>query len=248
MVKQPKLLDIVTGVFVAVLLMSNILSSAKLIDLRTSLFGIPLAFDAGTLVFPLSYIFGDILTEIYGFRRARRVIWIGFASLALSSLFVWLAGQLPGDAVWEGGGGSDAYAYILGGVSGLIVASLIAYFAGEFTNSYILARMKVSTQGRFLWARTIGSTLGGQAVDTLVFIGIATLLGVFPPAIFLSLVLTNYIFKVGIEVLFTPVTLVAIRAMKRYEGIDVYDTHSDFNPFSLRTEPISPPQSASEHI
>lgn len=226
-----KLYDLLMATFVTVLLISNLLSSAKIIDLQASLGEIPLIFDAGTLVFPLSYIFGDILTEVYGFRRSRRVIWTGFAASLLMGFFVWLAGILPGESLWAAYAGQEAYDAILGGISGLIIASLAAYLFGEFTNSAILSRMKIWTQGRYVWARTIGSTLGGQAVDTSIFVLIATWLGVFMPDQALPLIVTNYLFKVGIEVLLTPVTLITIKAVKRIEREDHYDYNISLNPF-----------------
>lgn len=225
--------DLILALFVTVLLLSNLLSSAKIIDLGFSLGPLSLIFDAGTLVFPISYIFGDILTEIYGFRRSRRVIWAGFGASVLLGLFVWLAGVLPGEATWQSYAGQSAYDAILGGISGLIVASLCAYLVGEFTNSYVLARMKVATDGRWLWMRTIGSTLIGQIVDTSVFFVIAVALGVFPVELILSLIVTNYIFKVGIEVVFTPITLAVIRLLKIKENEDYFDRDTDFNPFKL---------------
>src|SRR5690606_16122947 len=168
-----------------------------------------------------------------GYRRSRRVIWSGFGATALMGLFVWLAGVLPGEAFWQETVGQDAFNAVLGGISGLVVASLAAYFMGEFSNSYILARMKVATQGRFLWARTIGSTLVGQGIDTVAFFLIATALGVFPVELLPSLMLTNYILKVGIEVILTPVTLAVINWLKRAENEDHYDTDTDFNPFRI---------------
>ena len=229
--KHYRYFDIVMALFVTVLLVSNLLSSAKIIDLGVSLGPLALAFDAGTLVFPISYIFGDILTEVYGYRRSRRVIWMGFFAMALMGLFVWLAGILPSEAFWQDTVGQGAYDAVLGGVSGLVVASPAAYFAGEFSNSYVLARMKIATQGRWLWLRTIGSTLVGQAVDTVIFIGIATLLGVFPPELVVVLIVSNYVLKVGLEVLLTPVTLAVVHWLKRAEDEDFYDYNTDFNPF-----------------
>jgi uncharacterized integral membrane protein (TIGR00697 family) len=235
-----KYFDLVMALFVTVLLLSNLLSSAKIIDLGFSLGPISFIFDAGTLVFPVSYIFGDVLTEVYGYRRSRRVIWVGFFATVLMAFFVWLAGVLPGDALWLANYGQEtadfnqrAFDAILGGIPGLIVASLAAYFMGEFSNSYVLARMKVMSRGRYVWARTIGSTLVGQAVDTVVFVLIATALGVFQSDQALSLIVTNYLFKVGIEVVLTPITLQFIAALKRSEREDVYDTHTDFNPFRI---------------
>lgn len=231
MPRSYRYLDVVTGLFVAVLLLSNLLSSAKVIDLGASLGPIPLIFDAGTLVFPVSYIFGDILTEVYGYRVARKVIWMGFFASALMAGLVWLAGVLPGETTWQVMAGQEAYDAILGGVSGLVVASLAAYLAGEFANSYVLARMKVATGGRYLWMRTIGSTLVGQALDTMVFISIATLLGVFVSDQFIGLVVTNYILKVGIEVILTPLTLFVVNWLKRAEQSDPFDRETNFNPF-----------------
>jgi uncharacterized integral membrane protein (TIGR00697 family) len=231
--KSYRYYDFVMGLFVTVLLLSNLLSSAKLIDLGISIGPLALAFDAGTLVFPISYIFGDILTEVYGYKRSRRVIWMGFLATALMGAFVWLAGVLPGESFWLADVGQGAYDKVLGGISGLVVASLAAYFIGEFANSFVLAKMKIATNGRWLPLRTIASTLVGQALDTIVFMAIATLLGVFPGELFVSLIVTNYILKVGIEVLFTPVTMLVIRRLKRAESEDVYDRDTDFNPFKL---------------
>lgn len=233
--KQYRYYDLVMGLFITVLLLSNLLSSAKIIDLGISIGPLALIFDAGTLVFPISYIFGDILTEVYGYKRSRRVIWMGFFATALMGFFVWLTGQLPGEAEWNGYAGANAYNAILGSVSALVIASLAAYFVGEFTNSFVLAKMKIATKGRWLWSRTIGSTLVGQLVDTSVFIGIATLLvpEVFRPELMLSLIVTNYIFKVGIEVIFTPLTLLIIPALKKAENEDYYDTDTDFNPLKI---------------
>ncbi len=225
--------DLIMALFVTVLLISNLLSSAKIVDLKTSLGPIALAFDAGTLVFPISYIFGDVLTEVYGYRRSRRVIWAGFGANVLLAFFVWLAGQLPGEGEWMDYAGQKAYDAILGGISGLIVASLVAYFLGEFSNSYVLAKMKVWSGGRHLWMRTIGSTLVGQAVDTTVFMLIATALGVFPPEILLSLIVTNYILKVGFEAMLTPLTYRVVNTLKAVENEDYFDRYTDFNPFKL---------------
>ncbi len=225
--------DLIMALFVTVLLISNLLSSAKIIDLKMSLGPIALAFDAGTLVFPISYIFGDVLTEVYGYKRSRRVIWAGFGANVLLAFFVWVAAVLPGESEWQGYAGQEAYDAILGSISGLIVASMVAYFLGEFSNSYVLARLKVLTDGRWLWSRTIGSTLVGQAVDTTVFTLIATALGVFAPSLLLSLIVTNYILKVSFEALLTPLTYRVVNLLKAAEHEDYYDRHTDFNPFKL---------------
>ncbi len=227
--------DWVMALFVTVLIVSNIASSAKIIDWGVSLAGLRLAFDGGTLLFPISYIFGDVLTEVYGFRRARRVIWTGFAMLALTALVLWLVRVMPGESTWQDYAGQSAYEAILGGVSsgGIVLASLVAYLAGSLSNSIVLARLKVLTRGRFLWLRTIGSTLIGEGVDTAIFIFVATLAGVFPWTLFASLVLTNYIFKVGIEAMMTPLTYRIVNALKHAENEDYFDTHTRFTPFAV---------------
>lgn len=225
--------DRVMALFVAVLIVSNIASSAKIVDWGVSLFGVSLSFDAGTLLFPVSYIFGDVLTEVYGYQRSRRVIWTGFACLALSALVFWIVQLLPGEENWQTYAGDTAYRAILGGMSsgGIVLASLTAYWAGEFSNSVILAKMKVWTGGRWLWMRTIGSTLVGEGVDTLIFLLVATIAGVFPWEIFVSLAVTNYVFKVAIEVLLTPVTYRVVSTLKKAENEDYYDINTNFNPF-----------------
>jgi uncharacterized integral membrane protein (TIGR00697 family) len=236
--KAYKYLDLIMVLFVTVLLVSNIASSAKIIDWGVSLGPLALAFDAGTLLFPVSYIFGDVLTEVYGYRRSRRVIWAGFGASALMALMFKLIGIMPGEAEWQSYAGQGAYDAILGGVSsgGIIVASLLAYFAGEFSNSYVMAKMKIWTQGRFLWSRTIGSTLVGEGVDTILFIVIACLFGVFPWSLAVTLIVSNYIFKVGIEALMTPITYQVVGVLKKVENEDYYDIDTDFNPFRLGIE------------
>jgi len=230
-----KYYDFITALFVTVLLISNIASAAKIIDWGVSIFGLSLAFDAGTLLFPISYIFGDVLTEVYGYKKSRRVIWAGFFAAGIMALTFWLVGQMPGEATWQEYAGQDAYNAILGGVAsgGIIIASLSAYFAGEFSNSFVLAKMKVAMQGRWLWARTIGSTLVGEGIDTVIFVVVATIFGVFPWSIALSLITANYIFKVGIEIIFTPATYALVSFLKQAEEEDYYDRETNFNPFSL---------------
>ena len=236
--KHYRYYDFVAATFVAVLLISNIASAAKIVDWGISILGLPLAFDGGTLLFPISYIFGDILTEVYGYNRSRRIIWAGFGAALLMAGTFWIIGKMPGEAMWQQYAGQSAYDAILGGVAsgGIVLASLTAYFAGEFSNSVILAKMKVLTEGRFLWMRTIGSTLVGEGVDTVIFILTATLFGVFPPEIALSLIVANYIFKVSIEVLFTPITYAIVNFLKSAEHEDYYDRNTNFNPFSLAAE------------
>ncbi|MDR2181055.1 MAG: queuosine precursor transporter [Treponema sp.] len=225
--------DLIMAFFVAILVSSNVASSAKIVDPGISVWGIGLIFDGGTLFFPLSYLFGDILTEVYGFRASRRVIWTGFAALALVSLAFGVLRALPGAGEWEGYAGSAAYDAILGGMStgGIALASLLGYWIGEFSNSVILSRMKILSRGKFLWMRTIGSTLAGELLDSLVFVFIATLAGVFVWADFKSLVFTNYVLKCLVEALLTPFTCLAIGALKKAEGIDVYDNGVRYRPF-----------------
>jgi uncharacterized integral membrane protein (TIGR00697 family) len=228
--------DIIMALFVTILIVSNVASSAKIVDWGTyHIFGLEIhpAFDAGTLLFPVSYIFGDILTEVYGYRRSRRVIWAGFGCLALSATFLWIVRIMPGEAEWEKGTGQQAFNNVMNGMStgGIVLASLAGFWAGEFSNSFILAKMKVLTRGRWLWSRTIGSTLVGEGVDSLIFILVASLTGVFPWVLFWTLVLTNYVFKVAIEVIMTPVTYWVVRKLKQVEEEDHYDYTTNFNPF-----------------
>jgi uncharacterized integral membrane protein (TIGR00697 family) len=222
--------------FVAILIVSNVASSAKIVDLGFSLFGLPLAFDGGTLLFPLAYVFGDVLTEVYGFRAGRRVIWTGFCALALASLIYFLLRILPADASWEEYAGSAAFDAILGGMrtGGIALASLLGYWVGEFSNSMILSRIKVLMKGKFLWVRTIGSTLVGEFLDSLVFVTVASVTGVFGWELFVTLVLTNYLFKCLVEVIMTPVTYLTVRKLKQKEGVDAFDREEKYNPFRFR--------------
>ncbi len=223
--KAFRYLDILSVYFVAVLIISNI-ASTKILDLG------PFTFDGGTIIFPLSYIFGDILTEVYGFKQSRRVIWLGFSSLILMILVLALVQLLPANPGW---GGQASYEMILGVTPRIVLGSLVAYFAGEFCNAFILAKMKIRSQGKQLWKRTIGSTLIGEGVDTLIFTLIA-FGGTMPQDIFLALVVSNYVFKVSVEVIFTPVTYAAVGFLKKREGIDVYDHDTNFNPFAKAAE------------
>ncbi len=233
--KNYRYFDLIMAVFVTVLVVSNIASSAKIVDWGFSIFGVRMAFDAGTVLFPLSYIFGDVLTEVYGYKNSRRVIWAGFACLALSAIIFWLVKIMPGESQWQQYAGDAAYLAILGGMSsgGIVLASLSGYWSGEFTNSFILAKMKILTRGRWLWTRTIGSTIAGELVDTIVFVSIASLFKVFPWSLFLTLTLTNYIFKVSVEALMTPITYLIIGRLKHSEMEDYYDRETNFNPFKL---------------
>ncbi|MCR4335178.1 MAG: queuosine precursor transporter [archaeon] len=222
MEKETKYFAVITGFFVAVLLISNI-ASTKILELGF------FVFDGGTILFPLAYIFGDILTEVYGYKRARKVIWTGFAAALVMSVVFAIVGMLPSAADWPLQG---AYDSILGVVPRIVIASLIAYFAGEFSNSFILAKMKIWSKGKALWKRTIGSTIIGEGIDTSIFVMVA-FYGVFPDEVLIAIIISNYIFKVGVEVLFTPITYTIVGFLKKEEGIDVYDTNTDFSPFKF---------------
>lgn len=214
--------------FMAVLLISNIASN-KIVTLGN------LVLDAGTILFPLSYIFGDILTEVYGYKRSRRVIWTGFGAATLMALTLWIVTLLP--AAPDSGPQTEVFNQAIASTPYIIFGSLVAFWAGEFSNSFLLARMKVATGGRWLWSRTIGSTLVGQIVDTLLFASIAFALGgvllnsPMDGSVFWSIVISNYIFKVGVEVLLTPLTYAVVGFLKRAENEDYYDRNTDFNPF-----------------
>ena len=230
-----KYLDILTVIFVLVLVLSNIASSAKIIDWGISLGRLPLSFDAGTVLFPISYIIGDVLTEVYGYKRSRRIIWIGFGTLAFSALVLWLVQVLPGEATWQASVGQHSYDQILGSMSSgsIVIASLAGYLAGSFSNAILMALMKVLTKGKLLWTRTIGSSVVGQAFDTFTFIFMATLLGVFPWSLFWSLTITNYIFKLIVEIVVTPITYWVVNRLKETEAVDIFDEDTNLSPFKF---------------
>lgn len=219
---RQKYLDVIAGLFVAVLLISNV-ASTKIVTLG------PFVFDGGTLLFPLSYIFGDVLTEVYGYRRSRRVIWTGLVANFLMVFVFWIIAIMPAGPDWNM---QQAFEGILLATPRIVLASSIAYFAGEFTNSYLLSRMKIASQGRQLWKRTIGSTLVGQLVDTIIFVAIA-FAGTMTGHVLLALIVSNYLLKVGIEILNTPITYKVVSYLKRQEGVDVYDHGVNYNPFLL---------------
>ena len=233
--KSYRYFDLIMAVFVTVLVVSNVASSAKIVDLKFSIAGVPMAFDGGTILFPLSYIFGDILTEVYGYKKSRRVIWVGFFCLALAAGVFAMLSAMPGETSWQGYAGDAAYAAILGGMSsgGIVLGSLAGYWSGEFSNSFVLAKMKVLTNGRWLWMRTIGSTLVGELVDSVMFVAVASAFQVFPWELFATLVLTNYLFKCAVEALMTPLTYVVVGHLKRVENEDYYDRQTKFNPFAI---------------
>ncbi len=235
-IRTYKYLDVIIVVFVLVLVLSNIASSAKIIDWGVSLWSIQLSFDAGSILFPISYIIGDVMTEVYGYKRARRVIWIGFGALVFSAVTFWFVQVLPGEATWQASVGQDTYNQILGSMSNgaIIIASIAGYTAGSFANAIMMAVMKVMTKGKLLWSRTIGSTIIGQAFDTFGFIFVAVLLNVFPWSLFWSLTITNYLFKVVMETAVTPLTYLMVNGLKNSEGIDIFDTDTNFNPFKFK--------------
>ena len=218
-----KYLGFITAFFVMILVVSNVASSKIL------LLG-PFTFDGGTILFPVSYIFGDVLTEVYGYAKARKVIWTGFLMTIFAALVFYVVGILPSAPGWTG---QAAYEQILGIVPRIVLASVIAFVVGEFANSYIMARMKVEMKGKQLWIRTIGSTLVGEALDSCLFVAIA-FGGILSMELIWAIMISNYIFKVGIEVLFTPLTYAIVGALKRSEKEDYYDKKTDFNPFTLK--------------
>ena len=221
MQKNYKYLGAISVFFVSVLLISDV-ASTKIVDLKY------FTFDGGTLLFPLSYIFGDILTEVYGYKKSRGVIWLGFFMALMMSIIFILVGKLPAASGWDN---QAAYDAILGLTPRIVGASLLAYFFGEFSNSFILAKMKIWTKGKMLWARTIGSTLVGELVDSTLFILIA-FFGVLPNSLLITLIISNYIFKTCIEILFTPVTYKVVKFLKKEEEEDYYDNDTNFNPFA----------------
>ncbi len=221
--------DLILGIFVAVLLISNIVS-VKAVRLAIPLTGIHFSFDGGTLLFPLSYIFADILTEVYGYERSRRVIWAGFTGLVLMSFVIWLVGVIPADPDWTL---QQSYQDLLMTAPRIALASIIAYFIGEFSNSYILSRLKIITKGKYLWVRTIGSTLVGQLIDSALFVFIA-FSGLWENALVIRVLISNYIFKTGYEILATPLTYTITRWLKKIENEDHYDYEANYNPFVLK--------------
>jgi uncharacterized integral membrane protein (TIGR00697 family) len=216
-----KYLDLITGLFITLFIVSNLIST------RIIHFIGDLNFDAGTLMFPFTYIFNDLLTEVYGYKRSRRVIWIGFLALIVAAATIALVGLFDPAEDWRE---AAAWKAVMGQVPRIVMASLVAYFVGEFTNSYVLARVKVKTEGRHLWFRLIASTAAGQILDTLLFASIA-FMGVLGWGLWWNLVWSNYVFKVGIELLLLPFTLMVVRKVKRTENADVYDRDTSFSPF-----------------
>ena len=224
--------DLVMVAFVTVLVCSNLIGPAKIAQLDLPLLG-TLTFGAGVLFFPISYVFGDILTEVYGYARSRRVIWSGFAALAFAALMAWIVVWLPPAPFWSN---QAAYEIAFGSTWRIALASLIAFLCGEFVNSYVLAKMKIWTAGRWLWTRTIGSTVFGEGVDSALFYPLAFYgSGIIPDDKLPLVMLAQFATKVGVEVVLTPVTYRIVAALKRAEHEDYYDRDTDFNPFTLKT-------------
>jgi uncharacterized integral membrane protein (TIGR00697 family) len=213
---------LIVSVFITCLITANI-TAVKLVHV----FG--LVVPAAIIIFPISYIAGDVLTEVYGYRQARLVIWLGFLCNLVTVIAIWLGQVLPTASFWDG---QAAYERILGYTPRLLLASFLAYLVGEFANAFVLAKMKIATRGRWLWTRTIGSTLVGQALDSLVFITLA-FVGTIPLAGLASAIVTQWLAKSVYEAAATPVTYWVVNFLKRQEGVDVYDYETDFNPLSL---------------
>jgi uncharacterized integral membrane protein (TIGR00697 family) len=229
--RQFRYYELVMAAFVTVLICSNLIGPAKVAQFELPLLG-AVTFGAGVLFFPVSYVFGDVLTEVYGYARARKVIWAGFAGLAFASLMAMVVVALPPAPFWNN---QAAYEIAFGSTWRIVLASMFAYSCGEFVNSYVLAKMKILTGGKWLWTRTIGSTIFGEAVDSALFYPLAFYgSGIIPDDKLPLVMLSQFLIKVGVETVFTPVTYMVVNALKRAEHEDFYDRDTDFTPFSLK--------------
>lgn len=224
--------DLIMAAFVAVLLCSNLIGVHKVSSINLPFYG-NYIYGAGVLFFPISYLFGDILTEVYGYARSRRVIWAGFGALIFASLMSFVVTKLP-PASTMSAEQQNAINLIFGQVPRIVLASLLGFWAGEFTNSFVMAKMKIFTSGKYLWTRTIGSTFAGEAVDSLIFYPVA-FYGIWSTEQVISVMIGNYFIKVFWEVLATPFTYKIVNFLKRVEHEDFYDKDTDFNPFKLET-------------
>jgi len=223
--------ELVMAAFVTILICSNLIGPAKISQLDLPLLG-AVSFGAGVLFFPISYVFGDVLTEVYGYARARRVIWAGFAGLAFAAVMAAIVVALPPAPFWKH---QEAYEIAFGTTWRIALASMFAYFCGEFANSFVLAKMKIATAGRWLWTRTIGSTIVGEAVDSALFYPLAFYgSGIIPDDKLPAVMLAQFVGKVAVEVVFTPVTYKVVGLLKRAENEDYYDRDTNFSPFALR--------------
>jgi uncharacterized integral membrane protein (TIGR00697 family) len=226
-VREYRYFEFVMAAFVVILVCSNLIGPAKIAQVDFPIVGI-LTFGAGVLFFPISYVFGDVLTEVYGYARSRRVIWAGFAGLFFASFMAWVVVSLPPAH-------QAAYEIAFGAAWRISLASMVAYFCGEFVNSFVLAKMKIATQGRWLWSRTIGSTIFGEAVDSALFYPLAFYgTGIIPDDKLPAVMLAQFVAKVAVEVLFTPLTYLIVGWLKRAENEDYYDRDTRFTPFSLK--------------
>lgn len=221
--------DYCMAAFAVLLICSNLIGAGKVAMVELPVLG-AVAFGAGILFFPLSYVLGDVLTEVYGYARARRVVWVGFAASVFAAGMAAVVVAMPSAQDWTG---QEALASVMGQAPRIFAASVMAFWAGEFANAFVMARMKVWTEGRHLWTRTIGSTVVGQGVDSLIFYPLA-FLGVWETKLVLTVMATNYLMKVLWEVLLTPVTYKVVGFMKRSEGLDVFDVETDFTPFRTK--------------
>ena len=223
--------DLVMAGFVTVLICSNLIGPAKIAQVEVPFLG-ALTFGAGVLFFPISYVFGDILTEVYGYARARKVIWAGFGGLAFASFMSLVVVALPPAPFWQH---QTAYEIAFGNAPRIVAASMVAYFCGEFVNSYVLAKMKILTAGRWLWTRTIGSTIAGEAVDSALFYPLAFYgAGIIPDEKLPLVMVAQFVAKVAVEVVLTPVTYKIVGWLKRAEQEDYYDRNTNFSPFTLK--------------
>lgn len=227
--------DFCVAGMVAVLLCSNLIGPAKVCTLDLPLLG-AITFGAGNLFFPVSYIFGDIMTEVYGYARARRAIWAGFGAMLFATVMAWIIVHIPASPAepWNAQL-QPALETVFGSTWRIALASILAYWTGDFVNSYVLARMKIWSEGKHLWMRTIGSTICGQGVDSLIFYPLA-FYGIWSNSSLLGVILFNFTMKVTVEVVFTPLTYAVVGALKRAEGVDTYDRNTTFTPFSLKDE------------
>jgi queuosine precursor transporter len=224
-----KYYDFIMAAFVTILICSNLISAQKRVSV--DIVGFHFIFGAGVLFFPISYLFGDILTEVYGYARSRKVVWAGFGAIIFASAMSTIVLYLPPDPKWPN---QKAFETVFGNAPRVVLASITAFFVGEFVNSFVLAKIKVQTSGRWLWMRTIGSTMVGEMADSLIFYPIA-FLGIWDQQRLIQVLITNYCLKVGWEVLATPMTYKVVGFLKRAEHEDYYDVGTDFTPFSLKT-------------
>ncbi len=223
--REPKYYDVFTGLFVAVLLISEV-TSTKLVSIGS------IQTAGAIILFPISYIFSDVLTEVYGYARARRVLWIGFGTVLLQAVVLMLVQRMAPAPSWHN---QEAYSVILGFVPSISLASVLAYWVRGFANDFTLAKLKLLTKGKYLWTRTIGSTVVGQLVDSFLFIGIA-FYGIIPTPIVMQIAWTQYLLKLAYETIATPITYFVVNKLKQAEGLDVFDYHTNFSPFHFKVE------------